>query len=734
VNKPAYDVIAAEVHRKAIEDLTNEMAITLLRTSGSPVVIEASDFSTCLMDTEPEHLGFAAYVAFHFATSLIGTRRICELVRESGDEVRPGDGWLVNDAYVGGAAHPGDVAVITPMFYGSEHLGWGFANMHVLDVGGSGIGGIAPGAHDVWSEAVLFPAIRMIRNGAIEREWEQFMMANSRAPGPVLNDIRSMIAANNVGNRKLNEIVEAFGLERHKQFCAINKNLTEEVLRARISSMADGLYQAREWVEFDGHDGPDQLLEISVRLEVDGSDLRFSFDGAPQIDGFINGGKGAVWGQIVTAILTTLAYGDLPVNGGLWRPIHIDLGDPGSVVNPVSPAPVSSGHTEAAIRACKLTKDVLSQALALSHDPVLRGRIGAKAHDGTPVTALFGPNQHGGDSVILYLDNVTGVGGGAQTVQDGQDMYGVTAMTGCGMSDLETHEAEDPVLFLWRRVVPNSGGPGRYRGGQGLEQAFSIAYSDRMGGPAWTSCAEVPASGVGGGFPGAGSTFYLIRNSNVPELLKDGKAPLPDRVEGRKELMRSKVGHITYARDDVSVVVSGGGGGVGDPLLREPERVVADVSAGWITSDHAAAAYGVLRTDDGRLDHKRTSERREAIRRERIGRAPTKPLAAPESVGVAVVRSGDGEWQCASCTESLGAAGANWRESAVMVETEIVERYAQLRMYVRPRTEDPKVVLREHYCPSCAAGLCVDVVTQDTAMLAAPLMLTGASSTEARAR
>jgi N-methylhydantoinase B len=721
MNRRNNDVVAAEVHRKAIDDLTNEMAITLLRTSGSPVVVEARDFSTCLMDTTPEHLGFAAYVTFHFATSLIGTELIRDLVAESGEEIRPGDGWVVNDSHIGGAAHPGDVAVITPMFYESEHLGWAFTNMHVLDVGGPGIGGISPGAHDVYSEGVLFPAIRMIRNGGIEREWEHFLMANSRAPGPVLNDLRSMIAANNVGNRKLNEIIDTFGLDRYREFCGVNKDLSEEVLRERISRIPDGVYEAREWNEFDGHDGPDQLLEIGMRLEVDGSDLRFGLSGAPQIDAFVNAGKGAVWGQIVTAILTTLAYGDLPVNGGLWRPIHIDVGEPGTLVNPVPPAPVSSGHTEAGIRACKLTKDVLSQALALSDDPVLRSRVGGKAHDGTPVTALFGPNQHGGQSVILYLDNVTGLGGGAQSIQDGQDMYGVTAMTGCGMSDLETHEAEDPVLFLWRKVVANSGGPGLHRGGQGLEQAFSIAYADRMGGPAWASCLKVPASGFGGGYPGAASNFYLIRDSTVRDLLDRGKAPLPDRVDGRREETRGKVGHVSYVRDDVSVVISGGGGGVGDPLLRDPDKVVADVRAGWVTKEHAAAAYGVIVRSDGALDLERTSEERKSIRKHRIGGTPTEQLAPPKSAGVSVERA-DGQWCCASCQESLGVESSNWRESSVQRETEISERYEQLRMYVRPRTEKPRVMLREYFCPSCAAVLTVDVVTEGTPTLPVPVL------------
>src|SRR3954447_15106830 len=110
-----YDVIAAEVHRKALQNLTNEMAITLVRTSGSPIVTDAKDFSTCLMDLTPDHLGFASYVLFHVGSSLIGTQVIASLVEK--DDIRPGDGWIVNDPHTGGAMHQGDVSVIMPTFY-----------------------------------------------------------------------------------------------------------------------------------------------------------------------------------------------------------------------------------------------------------------------------------------------------------------------------------------------------------------------------------------------------------------------------------------------------------------------------------------------------------------------------------------------------------------------------------------------------------------------------------------
>ena len=331
-------------------------------------------------------------------------------------DLQPGDGWIVNDPHSAGAMHQGDVSVIMPTFYEGEHIGWSFANMHVLDVGGVGISGYAPGAHDVWQEGMLFPPIRIIREGAIDSEWEKYIAANVRAPGPVLNDIRSMIAANNTAQQKLTNVIDEFGLESHREYCEINMDLSEQVLRERIEKIPDGIYEAVDWNEFDGHEGPDQLLELRLKLEVDGSDLRYHYSGVPQIDAFVNSTMGPMFGQAMTGLMTVLIYGDLPVNGGLWRPIDVELGEPGTIVNAVPPAPVSNAHSEVGMRACKLSKDVLCQALALSDDPVLRGRIAGQHQDGFPGNALFGNNQHGGVSVVFYPDNA--IGGGRRRADD----------------------------------------------------------------------------------------------------------------------------------------------------------------------------------------------------------------------------------------------------------------------------------------------------------------------------
>jgi N-methylhydantoinase B len=429
----------------------------------------------------------------------------------------------------------------------------------------------------------------------------------------------------------------------------------------------------------------------------------------------------------MTGLMTVLVYGDLPVNGGLWRPITVELGEPGTIVNSVPPAPVSNAHSEVGMRACKLAKAVLNQALSLSDDATLRGRVAGQCQDGFPGSALFGANQHGGTSVIFYVDNASGSGGGAQTVGDGQDSYGLTCMTGCGLADVEVHEAADPVMFLWRKLIANSGGPGQTRGGQALEQAFALHFSDAMGGPGFNACAEVPPIGFGGGYPASSGDFKPLANTNIAALIDQGLLPTEARLQGTPLPTRSKMTHLVLSRDDVFVTTSGGGGGLGDPLLRDRALVAADLAAGYITPAHAREIYGIVLDNDGAIDERASQEQRELIRRRRIGGTPTAELRAPASIGVAIVRDGD-DWACGSCGARLQAVAGNWREGAVaLVETPITERYGPLEMNVRPRREEPDVTVREYACRACAASLAVEVVAAGLEPVPAPRLLAEAA-------
>lgn len=721
---PAHDAVQAEIHRKALENIVNEMALTLLRTSGSPVVTESKDFSTCLMDESGEQLALSSYILLHAATSWLNTEAVIERLERDHMAPRPGDGWIVNDPYLG-SQHQGDVGIVMPTFYRSEHVGWAFSNLHVLDIGGMGVSGSAPAAVSVFDEALRFRAVQIIRDGRIDEEWKRYIAENVRTPVPVLNDLRSMMAANNVAQMKLEALLDRVGLVRHREYNERNRQLTEDLLRRRITAMPDGCYEAAEYIEFDAN-GPDELVEVRCRLTVSGSELRFAFTGDPQMSASVNGTKGTVYGGVITHLLTMLGYGDLPFNAGIWRPLVIELGDEGTVVNAQSPAPVSLGHGEAGSRCGKAARNVLNQAAALSDDAVLRSRVGGIPSDALAAACLFGQDATGGPSVLMYMDTITGVGGGAQTVGDGQDMYGSCTMAGGGVPDVEVHEATDPVLFLWRRIAENSGGPGHQRGGQGLDQAYLLRGASAFAGFTTVTCSEFPPQGFGGGLPPSAALQYPIRATRWlgSGAEPGGKAIDEESLGGRRETIGTKEGHFALNPGDVLRAIGGGGAGLGDPLLRDPELVGTDVRDRYITAEHAEAAYGVVVEPAGEVDLTLTASRRRQMRHARIGQTPERECASPAGPGlsVALVQSEAGRWwSCGYCETSLAPAESDWREGAVTQELPIAEFFAALGMRVRERHEPPEIRISLAYCPGCAACLSADVVT-DRRAASSPVM------------
>jgi N-methylhydantoinase B len=710
-----YDIIAAEVHRQALENITKEMATTLVRTSGSPAVTDAKDFSTALFDVDGEHIGFSGYVSFHIASSLIGV----EAVRENHTDFAAGDFFICNDPHTSGAIHQGDVGIVTPMFYRDEIVGWGFANAHLLDVGGVSISGMAPDARDCFAEALRFPGTRIAREGRIDPQWEQFIATNVRIPTPVLNDIRSMIAANNVGQQKLTQLIDDFGLERHNEYIAVNKELSERALRGRIEQLPDGVYVSDDWNEYDGQ-GISELYHLHGELVVQGDELTLRFTSEhEQASAFINGTRAAVWGQAMTGVFTLFAY-DIPVNAGIWGPITIDIGEPGTVVNAVPPAPVTNSHQEVGMRICKLTTDLLSQACSFSDDEQLRERVAGQAQNGFPAAAVFGQNQFGQPHVMYFIDPPVGIGGGAQTTGDGQDAYGCQCMLGCGMPDVELHEADSPVLFLWRRIEPNTGGPGQRRGGQAMNQAFVLRGTKEMAGPGFNAVAEVPPQGFGGGLPASAGIFYTITSSNVTDAFGKGLLPTPETIEGQRVDYPNKTGYMVLNEDDIFVTIGGGGGGLGDPLLREPAHVARDVVDGYVTPDHAQAVYGVVLDAENVVDDDATQSSRAAIRADRQ-QGERREAASPQIPGVvlSLTRDGDGEaiWSCLCCAGDLGSGA--WREHASSRETPVADLFDDWKMRVRAREEE-RVVVREFFCPHCSTQLSADIAVEGFPELLSP--------------
>jgi N-methylhydantoinase B len=703
----AYDLIDIEVHQKSVRNIANEMAITLMRTSGSPVVTDAKDFSTCLLDAKVEQIAFSGFVTFHISTAVLGVEAV--LRNNPIETIEPGDAFMCNDPHTSGAIHQGDVGIVMPFFFEHRLVAWGYVNEHVLDIGGSAVSGFALGAFDSYSETLAFPGTRVVRGGRIDAAWEQFIATNVRLAPTVLNDIRSMIAANNAGRRRLEVMLAEIGVERFDALNEEAKRLSEQAVRGVIASLRDGTYESTDWVEFDAR-GVEELHEVHTRLIIDGDEMTIQFRGGPQTDSFINGARPAMIGQSWTTMLAQLFY-DVPVNAGIWRPVHFDLGPPGTIVNASAPAPVSMSHIQTGMRVNKMLNDVFSQACSLSSDPRVTSRVeGQPAQNQTYFTAFGIDRRSGAPTVAFPMSVGMAAGGPAQTTSDGLEVYAATCMNGCDMPDVEVEETSQPGMILWRRIAQDTGGAGLHRGGLGVSTCLAILHCDRMTGGSYTNTTFVPPRGAAGGYPGAAGKAVLLRDTNILQLLERGDYPTEAALEGRDEQGPAQTADLIFRRGDVYTVVHGGGGGVGDPLRRDPQRVRADIVAGAVSEEAAAGIYGVV-IAGGVVDEAATVRRRAAIRAAQLGGEPARAVR-PDASPYAPLATVAGRWECTSCGQDLGAVEENWRVAAVTREHEISERFAQLRLNVRRRLQFEPVVLRENLCPGCGGSLAVDVALE----------------------
>ncbi|MCL6547415.1 MAG: hydantoinase B/oxoprolinase family protein [Alicyclobacillus sp.] len=692
---PDHDPIRAEVLQMRLKNIVDEMATTLIHTSGSPVLTEAKDFSTAIFDHKKEHVAFAGYVTTHLGSSLVGVRSIPRYYDE--DSLRPGDHFILNDPHTAGALHQGDVAIISPLFFRNELVGWAFSNAHILDVGGMSPGGWAPEARDLYSEALRFVPTRIVREGRFSYELFNLIRNNVRLPEPVVNDIKSLIAANNVCQQRIEETIERFGLDAYRHYCDVNKRLSETMLRKRIQAIPNGRYLGEDWVEYDGH-GEDLLVKVACELTVEDADLRVDFSGSdPQVDAFVNAGEGMMVGIVASEIIMTLAW-DIPVNAGVLRPFHLVLGSSGLVVNPTVPAPVSCGHMEAGSKAGRAVREALVRALELCTDERLRSRISAAGTYSWPGNSWVGLDQFGKYTAFAVLD-CGSCGMGAQSCHDGLDISSYEVNLDNSIPDVEINEGLYPMLYLWRSIHTDSGGPGYYRGGQGIDLAWIPYDTDSLNGTLENACAQFPSRGVLGGYPGATNAYLLYRDCDVPAFLsRHGKLPDKEEVSGYPTRVRNHLGHLPITSRDMFRLKTGGGGGYGDPLARDPHWVALDVRNGFITRLAAQRAYGVVLTGDGRVDEAATADTRAGIRADRIGKSPADCVEGRVRFGV--LRAGS-NWFCAQCESGLGSEES---PATVSKRFDLANRLAEFGIEVEPRAVR-RPVLVESYCPACGCLL-----------------------------
>lgn len=718
-----------EILRHRLWYINDEGALTISRVSGSPVATEVFDMNTGLMTAEGDLVYIDNFICAQ-ATTLASLVKHLRAEQADNPGFAPGDAFLCNDPYVS-VCHQTCVQVASPIFHGDELVAWTGASLHAIDTGGPTAGQVQLDAADIHGEQPLFGPMKVVERGRFRRDIERTYLKNSRLPDLLALDLRAKVAAVDVIRRRMGDAFAEFGVETVLAGMADIIDYTEQRLRARLRELPDGTWRHRGYIEFD-----DDVYDCHVTMVKDGERLIFDFsETADQAPATINCTVHGLRGGVLAAVLVYLCWG-IP-----WSPAAISRivevrSRPGTVVHARWPAGVSKSTTTGIWEVRNLASITIGKMLAASErhrSRAMAGWQGVKA-----LEELFGSYEDGSRYGGPLLDGMAG-GSGALPDRDGIDTGGHTSSLRATIANVESYEFRYPILYLYRRQTMDSGGPGKFRGGAGVSMMYAAHGVRRIDTKILhTFGVEQPESpGLCGGLPSTTNQFAILRDSDVRARFAAGEVPreLSD-IDGRLEVYGAYAA-TSMTDQDVYRVVSMGGGGYGDPIERDPARVLDDVQRLLVSEEWAQRLYGVV-VRDGRVDEDATQARRAAIRAQR--RAAAAPPAAPggedrgawepEREGVRLGealfydRSGAEPVHRCRCGHVLGSAQTPWQEQAAIARLPVQEIGPEVNPH---RVNGARFEVRELYCPGCATLLGAEVarvedpILHDAALALEPL-------------
>lgn len=713
------DPLTYEVVRHRLWSVTDEMGEALKRMSGSPIVTDANDFDFAICD----ELGQEVQVGL-YNTMLVGAVDLAIYWtlrhRSANPGIAEGDMFLCNDPWVGGGLHQNDVIVYQPVFHDGKLFAWTSAIAHQPDLGGAGLGSFDPSATDVFSESLPTPPVKIVRDGQLQRDVADLWVRRSRVPMLIGLDLRAKIGANNVGRERLHALIDQYGADTVKAVMKRMMNDAESRLRGKLASLPDGSWSATGYQD-QSHEGDRGLHKITVTTTKTGDHLTFDFTGTDTQAGVINCTYAGLRGGVMLALLPILA-GDIPWSaGGLMRCFDL-ITEEGTLNNATFPAAVSRGP----IGPAWLTGSLVAECLSGMLDRSLElGKNVQATCCGTWDTAVIAGLDERGEQPVPFLNIIMepmAGGYGARPHADGMDTGGLFCIPMGRVPDVEMTEFLYPVLTLWRREVPDSGGPGRHRGGVAASVAITPHGTSMPMGLILASAGKAIAqnTGLSGGHPGNTGLDVIARNSRIVEMLAAGQLPgtlteISDTLEPGQNYATSYL-----APGEVFAMTWQGGGGYGDPLTRDPEAVARDVRENKVTADAARAVYGVI-IEDGTVNPVATTAERDQhrVRRRERSQAPGEPRGKAsltsarrldDNLVEASASGGTGTVvACRHCAEILGGTGPGDTLALAVREGRPAEAGPQILAdpadYV-----DVAVVFRQYSCPGCWTALYSAVV------------------------
>jgi len=553
----APDPITVEVIRNALVSAANEMTNTLVRTSFNPVLYEMLDFSADIYNGKAELIAEGKGAVIFMGTVSFGIRSTVEHVGK--ENIEEGDVLVACYSYFAGSHHP-DVLVFKPIFYDNEIIAYTAVKAHWVDTGACQTYGHYANT-DMFQEGIILPGIKIVKKGVLDRELVDIIRHNSRVPDVMIGDMTAQIIACESGEKRLLALINRYGKGTLDEAIEAILDHDEMIMRQAIAQIPDGTYSAEAWVDDNGFD--DNPLKVCLTLEVKGDDIIFDTTGsAPQQPSAMNCPypSTVAFCRLVTKMIL---QPHTRSSEGHWRPLTV-IAPEGSIYNPQPPA---ASYLYGWVGA------PLGESIFKALAEVLPEKVVARSGGDICVSVgHMGRNPETGKWFLSAIGQ-SPVGQGASFDRDGGDGLIAYIMSGSEAIPIEVFEERGPVLVERWALRQDSGGPGKFRGGLGIERQIQSLTDCTVGG--LVEQTKFPAWGLFGG------------KSALPNvgILWPGTS---------KERTYGKIRGLAFKKGERHLILTGGGGGWGDPYERDVNAVLTDVIRGYVSLESAKKDYGVV--------------------------------------------------------------------------------------------------------------------------------------------
>ena len=554
------DPVTFEVLKNSFISTVDQMAEQIIRTCHS-FVIYNRDFSSGLNDVEGNSVAQGNMdIASHVGTLHYTCMAVVEWFA---GEIRPGDVFMINDPYAGGT-HFNDVRIVRPIFVDDELIGFAQSNGHWTDVGGSVPGSFDVLAKEMFREGIRITPVRLYDEGKFRADLANMIAANTRDPGSIIGDMMAQSEATRVAERELLRLVKKYGRDTVVAGFAAVQDYVEQATRQRIAALPDGTWESVDYVDRDPGAG-EGLIPIRVKLIIKGDEVTYDFSGSHgTIATLYNSAFGGTFSAVVAGMKTY--FPDLPLNSGFYRPINI-VAPENSIVDARWPVAVSGflmPFEKIVNSIFEMWSDIVPErgmACAFNLEYLLLGGRDLRTEE---------------RRIFMFYDWLPG-GWGGRNGKDGCNVTTACFGTGLMTQPVEGQERLCPVMADHHQILADSPGPGKYRGGAGVlktglvgeaEDAVISYICDRERSVVW---------GIKGGLPSMPHGLWIRRKG-----------------QDNREWFGSMISDEPIGTGDVFGRATAGGGGMGDPLEREPEAVMRDVEDDYVTLERAKKDYGVV--------------------------------------------------------------------------------------------------------------------------------------------